>query len=91
MFIGKAPSMTREIIFQKVQAAIKNTMRDIDTDLIRMGTHIRDDLGADSVDRMSLLIALEEEFDDSIPIEHTTEISTVEQIVGLIEAALYSG
>ena len=41
-----------------------------------------DDLGADSLDTVELVMALEEEFDTEIPDEDAEKITTVQQAIG---------
>jgi acyl carrier protein len=45
-----------------------------------------DDLGADSLDTVELVMALEEEFDCEIPDEEAEKISTLAQAVSYINA-----
>jgi acyl carrier protein len=45
-----------------------------------------DDLGADSLDTVELVMALEEEFDTEIPDEEAEKITTVKQAISFIEA-----
>ena len=45
-----------------------------------------DDLGADSLDTVELVMALEEEFDTEIPDEEAEKITTVQQAIDYIEA-----
>jgi acyl carrier protein len=45
-----------------------------------------DDLGADSLDTVELVMALEEEFDCEIPDEDAEKIATVQQAIDYIEA-----
>ena len=45
-----------------------------------------DDLGADSLDTVELVMALEEEFDMEIPDDQAENIGTVKDAVGYIEA-----
>jgi acyl carrier protein len=45
-----------------------------------------DDLGADSLDTVELVMALEEEFDAEIPDDEAEKITTVKQAVQFIQA-----
>jgi acyl carrier protein len=45
-----------------------------------------DDLGADSLDTVELVMALEEEFDCEIPDEQAEKITTVQQAIDYINA-----
>ena len=45
-----------------------------------------DDLGADSLDTVELVMALEEEFDTEIPDEEAEKISTVQAAINYIKA-----
>jgi acyl carrier protein len=45
-----------------------------------------DDLGADSLDTVELVMALEEEFDTEIPDEDAEKITTVQQAVEYVNA-----
>ena len=45
-----------------------------------------DDLGADSLDTVELVMALEEEFDTEIPDEDAEKITTVQSAIDYIEA-----
>ena len=47
-----------------------------------------DDLGADSLDTVELVMALEEEFEITIPDEEAEKIKTVGQAIDYIEAKL---
>ena len=44
------------------------------------------DLGADSLDTVELVMALEEEFETEIPDEEAEKITTVQQAISYIEA-----
>jgi acyl carrier protein len=46
-----------------------------------------DDLGADSLDTVELVMALEEEFDTEIPDEEAEKITTVQAAIDYISAA----
>ncbi len=45
-----------------------------------------DDLGADSLDTVELVMALEEEFNTEIPDEEAEKISTIQQAIDYIKA-----
>lgn len=45
-----------------------------------------EDLGADSLDTVELVMALEEEFDAEIPDEEAEKITTVQQAIDYIES-----
>jgi acyl carrier protein len=47
-----------------------------------------DDLGADSLDTVELVMALEEEFECEIPDEEAEKITTVQQAIDYIDANL---
>lgn len=47
-----------------------------------------DDLGADSLDQVELIMAMEEEFDLSIPDEDAENITTVQNAIDYVKKAL---
>lgn len=47
-----------------------------------------DDLGADSLDQVELIMAMEEEFDISIPDEDAEKIATVQDAINYIQKAI---
>ncbi|MDQ1333485.1 MAG: acyl carrier protein [Thermodesulfobacteriota bacterium] len=47
-----------------------------------------DDLGADSLDQVELIMAMEEEFDVSIPDEDAEKIATVQDAIDYIKKAI---
>ena len=47
-----------------------------------------DDLGADSLDTVELVMALEEEFETEIPDENAEQITTVQEAINFISARL---
>lgn len=56
-------------------------------DQITSASSFVDDLGADSLDTVELVMALEEEFDLEIPDDEAEKITTVQQAVDHINAA----
>ncbi len=55
---------------------------------IKIGSSFVDDLGADSLDTVELVMALEEEFECEIPDEEAEKITTVQQAIDYINAHL---
>jgi acyl carrier protein len=53
-------------------------------------TSFVDDLGADSLDTVELVMALEEEFNIEIPDDDAEKIATVNDAVGFVESNLNS-
>ena len=64
---------------------------DVVKDGIDMQASFVDDLGADSLDTVELVMALEEEFDIDIPDEEAEKIATVQQAVDKITAQVKEG
>jgi acyl carrier protein len=60
----------------------------VSKDQITKDTSFINDLGADSLDTVELVMELEEEFDITIPDEKAEEIQTVGQAVAYIEEHL---
>jgi len=57
-------------------------------DKIKNESSFIDDLGADSLDTVELVMALEEEFDTEIPDEEAEKITTVQQAIDYINKNL---
>ncbi len=53
---------------------------------VTTGSSFVDDLGADSLDTVELVMALEEEFECEIPDEEAEKITTVQQAIDYINA-----
>ncbi len=73
------------MIFEKIKSIITEQIN-VDEDEITLDTSFIDGLGADSLDLVELMIALEEEFDIMIPEEDIEKIVTVGDAVDFIEA-----
>ena len=58
----------------------------VETEEITMDSSFIDDLGADSLDIVELIMALEEEFDIEFPDEDAEKIATVGDVVEYIRA-----
>ena len=58
----------------------------VNEDEVTANASFVDDLGADSLDTVELVMALEEEFETEIPDEDAEKITTVQQAVDYIKA-----
>ena len=76
--------MTQEEIFEKVKEIIVEQLGVTDTSVTTEASFI-DDLGADSLDIVELIMALEEEFDTEIPDSDAEKIVTVGDVVDYIK------
>lgn len=71
-------------VFDKVKKIILDQLS-VEDDEIKMESKFVDDLGADSLDIVELVMAFEEEFDMEIPDEDAEKIKTVGDAVKFIE------
>ena len=76
--------MSSEEIFEKVKAIIVEQLGVADTAVTLEASFI-DDLGADSLDIVELVMALEEEFDIEIPDADAEKVVTVGDVVDYIK------
>ncbi len=77
--------MDNEEIFQKVKDVIVDQLN-VEEDEVTLEASFIDDLGADSLDIVELVMALEEQFGISIPDEEAENIKTVGDAVEYIAA-----
>ena len=75
------------MVLEKVKAILSEQF-DVEEDTITPETSIADDLGADSLDVVDLLMSLEDEFEIEVPDEEIENIKTVGELVKYIENAL---
>ena len=59
----------------------------VDADQVTLEANFIDDLGADSLDTVELIMAFEEEFDIEIPDADAENIKTVQDVINFVEAA----
>ncbi len=76
--------MSTEEIFEKVKNIIVEQLGVAETSVTLEASFI-DDLGADSLDIVELIMALEEEFDTEIPDGDAEKIVTVNDVVEYIK------
>ena len=74
-------------IFDKVKTIVVEQL-DVEAEAVKPEASFANDLGADSLDTVELVMALEEAFDIEIPDEVAEQIDTVEKAVNHIEEAI---
>ncbi len=72
------------MIFEKVQAALAQQF-EMDPQSITLDTNLIDDIGADSLDVVELIMSLEDEFGIAISDEDAAQLYTVRRIVEYLE------
>ena len=72
------------MVFEKIKDIIVEQL-DVEDDAVTMEASITEDLGADSLDVVDLVMSIEESFDVEIPDEEVENIKTVGDIVKYIE------
>ena len=70
--------------FEKLQAIIADVLN-VPKDDITPETTFVDDLGADSLDIVELVMALEEEYDVEIPSDDLAELNTVGDVINYLK------
>lgn len=71
-------------IFEKVKKIVVDQLEIEDPDKVTPEANFANDLNADSLDTVELVMALEEEFDIEIPDEAAEKIATVQAAVDFI-------
>ena len=80
--------MSVENVQERVKNIIKNIIVEqlgVEADQVKPEAQFVNDLGADSLDTVELIMALEEEFDIEIPDEKAEKIKTVGEAIDYIE------
>jgi len=75
------------MVFEKV-VSILSEQFDVDEASLSLDTSIADDLNADSLDVVDLIMSIEDEFDIEVPDEAIESIKTVNDLVKFIEEKL---
>ena len=79
--------MNQQEIFEKVKEIVKEQL-EVEEEKITPAAQFNNDLGADSLDTVELVMALEEEFKTEIPDEDAEKILTVQDAVDYISNKL---
>lgn len=74
-----------ESTFERVRAIIVDQL-DVDPEVVSLESSFKDDLDADSLDLVELIMAFEEEFGGEISDETAQEMQTVGDVVRFLEA-----
>ena len=77
--------MERNQIFETIKKLIVEELQ-VDPEKVTIDASFESDLGADSLDAIELVCALEETFGLSISDEEAMDLKTVKQIVDYVEA-----
>jgi acyl carrier protein len=77
--------MTQEEIFKKITDVIVSKL-EVKAEDVKMESEFSDDLGADSLDRVELVMALEDEFEVEILDSDAEKFQKVADVVAFIEA-----
>ena len=72
------------MVFEKVKAIVANQLN-VDAEKITLETHLIEDLGADSLDAVDLIMSLEDEFGLEIDDESAQQARTIGELVKYIE------
>lgn len=79
--------MSIEEIFKTIQSMIAEQFA-VEPETISMETNLEEDLGADSVDLVELVMAMEEEFEIEVVEEELAGMKTVADAVNFIASCL---
>jgi len=77
--------MTKEEILEKVKGVVTEKLN-VSEDQVTNDAKFVEDLGADSLDQVELIMALEDEFELKIPEEEAEKLTTVGSAVDFIMA-----
>lgn len=72
------------MVFEKVQKILVDQF-EVDEDSITLETKLEEDLGADSLDSIDLIMSIEDEFEIEVPDDVVENIKAVADIVNYIE------
>ena len=73
------------MIFDEVREILAEHL-DVDKDSIEMNSKLAEDLGADSLDAIDIVMTIEDQYAIEVPDENIENMKTVEDIVSFIES-----
>lgn len=80
-------ALKKEEIIQKVKVIVAQQFG-VKQELVTLEANFANDLGADSLDTVELVMAIEEEFSIDIPDEDAEKISTLDEAIKFIQVAI---
>ncbi|MCH2049008.1 MAG: acyl carrier protein [Trichodesmium sp. ALOHA_ZT_67] len=80
--------MTKDDVSKKVMEIVA---KQLEKEEVKLESSFANDLGADSLDTVELVMALEEEFGTEIPDEEAEKITTVQAAVDYIQKKMDDG
>lgn len=72
------------MVFEKIRQILCEQL-DVEEDDVTMESNIAEDLGADSLDVVDLIMSIEDEFEIEVPDDQVENIRTVGDVVNYIE------
>jgi acyl carrier protein len=79
-----------DAVYDKIKSIIVDTLA-VEEEDVTPNASFREDLGADSLDLVELIMAFEDEFEGRISDEDARSISTVEQAVTFVKTNMQGG
>ena len=75
------------MVFEKIKVILSEQF-DVTEETITQDTNISEDLGADSLDVVDIIMSVEDEFEIEVPETEVENIRTVGQLVSYVEKSL---
>lgn len=72
-------------MFEKIREIIAEHLHIDDVDSITLDTDLLEDLDADSIDAVEIIMAIEEEFDVKIPDEEIDNVRTIKELIAFLD------
>ncbi|MDY5964257.1 MAG: acyl carrier protein [Peptostreptococcus porci] len=73
-------------MFERIREIISEQLNIENPEILKMDTNLLEDLDADSLDAVEIIMNIEEEFETKIPDEEIDNVKTIGDIISLIES-----